>query len=232
MQPTGSSASASLWNEGKLHLGYIYAADTSLRSARTMANGSFAFVGFIERLTGCRIEDSSFSRPFTYLVDRSSLLEVTALEAHYAACDEIIRECNERHGWSYPGYSGGPSIRRVRQSGIDEIAGDWCQAAFETVEVSVDPHVVAGVVRDAVDASSIEVLLDTRVESITRTDDGWALGCGDVDVGRFDRVRERRMGGSPSARRRARYGAPTPGSPPIQGCDPPHRACCRRPCRR
>ena len=36
-------ARASLANEGKIHLGYIYAHDTTLRTARRMIEGSWSF---------------------------------------------------------------------------------------------------------------------------------------------------------------------------------------------
>lgn len=179
---------ASLWNEGKLHLGYIYAADRSLRSAEMMVNGSFEFIGRLERLTGTRIQDSAISRPFTYLVDRGSLLQVEELRAHYETCDSLIRERHNRTEWRYPGYKGGPTVRQLSHAEVGEIAGDWCQAAFETVEVSIDPHVVARDVRAAVETSSIETVLGVRADSFERVRDGWILRCDGSDLGVFDHV--------------------------------------------
>jgi glycerol-3-phosphate dehydrogenase len=36
-------------NEGKVHLGYMYAADPSLRTARTMVAGALSFAPFLRR---------------------------------------------------------------------------------------------------------------------------------------------------------------------------------------
>ena len=43
---------AAVVNEGRMHLGYIYAADTSLATARMMIRGGLAFAPFIERYVG------------------------------------------------------------------------------------------------------------------------------------------------------------------------------------
>ena len=39
-------------NEGKIHLGYMYAGDPTLSTARTMMTGAFAFSPFFERYLG------------------------------------------------------------------------------------------------------------------------------------------------------------------------------------
>ena len=43
---------ASRWNEGKIHLGFLYAADPTLRSARSVLGGGLDFARQVERLTG------------------------------------------------------------------------------------------------------------------------------------------------------------------------------------
>src|SRR5436305_7093386 len=39
-------------NEGKIHLGYMYAGDPTLSTARTMLRGAFAFAPFFQRTMG------------------------------------------------------------------------------------------------------------------------------------------------------------------------------------
>ena len=43
---------ASRWNEGKIHLGYLYSAAPSLRTAHLMLPGGLAFKGLVEGLIG------------------------------------------------------------------------------------------------------------------------------------------------------------------------------------
>ena len=45
-------SAASRWNEGKIHLGFIYSADPSLRTANHVIPGGLNFRPLIEELTG------------------------------------------------------------------------------------------------------------------------------------------------------------------------------------
>lgn len=47
---------ASRWNEGKIHLGFLYPADPSFNTAARLIPGALAFPGIVERLTGCRLD--------------------------------------------------------------------------------------------------------------------------------------------------------------------------------
>ena len=49
---------ASRWNEGKIHLGFLYAADPALRTARAVLAGGLDFRDQVERLTGMDLERS------------------------------------------------------------------------------------------------------------------------------------------------------------------------------
>src|SRR5260370_13476259 len=60
-------------NEGKIHLGYMYAADPTLLTARTMMRGALAFAPFFRRHLGGHAESTlQTSRPAAYVVHRDS----------------------------------------------------------------------------------------------------------------------------------------------------------------
>jgi hypothetical protein len=179
---------ASRWNEGKLHLGYIYANDPTGRTAQTMIDGSFHFIEAVERLTGTPLPTLAFSQPFTYLVDRDSLLTPHQIETHFRHCDELIQRRWATGGGTYPGYHGGSTFRRLSDVERATIAGDWCLAAFETVEVSVDPHLIADSIVTATEVSSVEVRLGARIESIEDKGDAFALRTTDGIEGPFDHI--------------------------------------------
>src|SRR5436190_4322527 len=54
-------------NEGKIHLGWMYAADPSLRTAETMMQGALAFAPFLRRHLGIRFETLATSVPAAYV---------------------------------------------------------------------------------------------------------------------------------------------------------------------
>src|ERR1700712_2924410 len=76
-------------NEGKIHLGYVYAADPSLRTARLMVRGALSFAPLLRGWLGAAFDEVPVSEPFNYLVHRDSLLGVGAVEEHLAACHRL-----------------------------------------------------------------------------------------------------------------------------------------------
>lgn len=52
---------ASRWNEGKIHLGFLYAADPTLETARSVLPGGLDFSDQIEQLTGASVEAQTTS---------------------------------------------------------------------------------------------------------------------------------------------------------------------------
>src|SRR5262245_32314241 len=63
---------AAVANEGKIHLGYMYAGDPTFSTARTMMTGALSFASFLDRYLGLPPESFSLSVPATYVVHRDS----------------------------------------------------------------------------------------------------------------------------------------------------------------
>src|SRR5881628_741066 len=59
-------------NEGKIHLGYMYAADPTFSTARTMMRGALAFGPFLERYLERSMASFATSFPASYIVHRDS----------------------------------------------------------------------------------------------------------------------------------------------------------------
>ncbi len=82
---------ASRNNEGKLHLGFVYAADPTGRSWHVMAEAAVAFETCVRDLFSLRPQDICLSTPFAYTVCRDSALPPTAIEAHLDQVDTYLR---------------------------------------------------------------------------------------------------------------------------------------------
>ena len=85
-------ARTSSHNEGKIHLGYVYANDRSLRTPRTMARGAVVFQRLMRRWLGHGIDAIPVSAPFYYVVHRDSLLSGAEIDAHLRAAQAIVIE--------------------------------------------------------------------------------------------------------------------------------------------
>src|SRR5512132_2960066 len=79
---------ASLRNEGKIHLGFIYANDRTLGTALLQLDGALRFRSILARWIGRRVDTISRSTPFHYLVATDSIVAPARLALHYAAIEE------------------------------------------------------------------------------------------------------------------------------------------------
>lgn len=165
---------ASLWNEGKIHLGYIFAKDKSLASARQMVLGARIFFDFFERHLAQVIPQSAYSDNFLYAVHRDSMLTSEEVEAHLRSVDEIIREV--------PGsYCGETRLRPVRRAEtLRGLNPELAQAVFETPERSVNVHYLADLIARAVFSNPLITFVGgTSVESISRAGTGFKIQTSD-----------------------------------------------------
>jgi glycine/D-amino acid oxidase-like deaminating enzyme len=66
---------ASRWNEGKIHLGYLYTGDESLSTARKIIPGGLAFLPLIKELLGLgTLEGMVTEHNDTYLIHKNSII--------------------------------------------------------------------------------------------------------------------------------------------------------------
>lgn len=75
---------ASLRNEGKIHLGFIYANDPSFRTASLMLRTAICFSSMIESFLGYELDWKPLrSRKFNYLILEDTMLTQESILAHY-----------------------------------------------------------------------------------------------------------------------------------------------------
>jgi glycine/D-amino acid oxidase-like deaminating enzyme len=159
---------AAIANEGKIHLGYMYANDPTWLTARMMMQGALAFAPFFERELGVSVAALSLSRPASYVVHRNS--QRTAEEvAHYLSVTHgLLRDASEGRQDAYFGRHLSADLRKwsdaERETTFDpEVA----LAAFDSPEVAIDPVALARLVRRRIaDEPLIEVRLNHDVTSV------------------------------------------------------------------
>ena len=141
---------ASLQNEGKIHLGFVYASDPSLRTASRMLDGSLRFASLLNRW--CDFEDlrDHLSTPFFYGVHVQSLLSPSQIAHHFTVVRDLYMEMTQG---GVPAYLGLPAtffFDQLSRRDAREIFGSPdVVAAYRTVEYAVDPVWVAQRLREA-----------------------------------------------------------------------------------
>jgi hypothetical protein len=156
---------AAVANEGRMHLGYIYAADKSLATARMMIRGALAFASFVERHIGLTPSRLALSPPSTYVVHRDSQRPVDELAGYLGAVHTLLREAAGGRKDAYFGVDLRAAPRKWSAAERDGLFdGSLAVAAFDTPEVAIDPLVLAAAVRERVAATpAIEMRLQHNV---------------------------------------------------------------------
>jgi hypothetical protein len=184
---------AAIANEGKIHLGYMYANDPGQSTARMMMQGALAFAPFFTRHLELPADALALSRPAAYVVHRDSQRSVEQVSHYLADVHALLREASEGRKGAYFGHdlSGGmrPWSDAEREAAFDPVIA---LAAFDSPEVAIDPVALAGLVRRRIEQEpDIEVRLNHDVTSVEDDGGGFAVCATTAEVQqreRFDHV--------------------------------------------
>jgi hypothetical protein len=89
---------ASLRNEGKIHLGFIYANDKSFKTASLMLRSALNFSPLIEDFLQTKIDWHPLrSKNFNYLILRDTMLSEKEITNHYSYLQEEYERIHEPH---------------------------------------------------------------------------------------------------------------------------------------
>lgn len=167
----GLMTRAAVANEGKIHLGFMYAADPSLRTAKKMLDGALSFAPFFCRHLGIAKDHFPLSSPAAYGVHCNSQRSVEQVGAYLRGVQDLIEE----HPGSSDGYFGLDLCRPVEQWPADRVSSVLNDrdilAAFDTPEVAIDPRRLADLVRGCIAGTpEIEVRTGHRITGVEGTD--------------------------------------------------------------
>ena len=166
---------ASLRNEGKIHLGFIYAKDPTLATARLQLDGALKFRALLKCWIGARADALRRSTSFLYLVAKDSLLTPDELHDHYDRVEVSYQESLRAD--PAVDYLGERPERLFERCSMAALAGVFdtkrFSAAYRTVERAIDPHELARALRRAIsDSPNVIFLPHHKVLHIGRANDG------------------------------------------------------------
>jgi glycine/D-amino acid oxidase-like deaminating enzyme len=169
-QATVPFAGASRWNEGKIHLGFLYAADPTLRTARAVVEGGLDFKDQVVQLTGMSFEAVTTAVEDIYLVHRDSVISADGVQAYFEATAAMVAASP-----SAGRYLVDVSACRARRLTASELeatsAPEVVTAGFGVPERSVNTQVVADAFVEALHAEPrVSFAMEQRVDAV-RPDD-------------------------------------------------------------
>jgi glycine/D-amino acid oxidase-like deaminating enzyme len=159
---------AGVANEGKIHLGYMYAGDPSLRTAKTMMTGALAFEPFLKRHLSAASPAFETSVAAAYVIHRDTQLPPEQIADYLNRVHNLIAEMAGGRPSTYFGMDLERHPRRWTAAQREaSFNADLAVDAYETPEVAINPLVVAEALRQCISAHP---LIETR------------LGCEIVDA--------------------------------------------------
>lgn len=160
---------ASFVNEGKIHLGFIYAMDRDFHTSREMIIGALHFLNHLRRWIDVNPEEV-ISTPFYYLVHKGSLMNGDQLLVHYKKCIDFFEQAKNQFQLDYLGIYDRIDARRLGKHEFGAIADpEYIQDVFVTTEHSVEPRAIAHKLAEQLHANpSINLILNTKVTSVAR----------------------------------------------------------------
>lgn len=163
---------ASRWNEGKIHLGYLYSADPSLLTARKVLPGGLQFRSLVEDLIETSIADVITQGDDLYLCHARSVVQPDAMADYFRKVDQLVRDRMEPG--DYLADLRSASFAALEPDRLRRISpGTEIVAGFSVPERSVDTGWIADRFVEAVKANA----------RITRRTGTRVLGVADLAAG-------------------------------------------------
>lgn len=183
---------ASRWNEGKIHLGYLYSADPSLRTAVHLLQGALLFRPLVEDLLSTSLDPVITLDDDFYLCHRQSVVSPDAMASYMQQVDAQVRaHPDARH---YLTNVSQAQTRRLTATELNTLTGSPdILAGFRVPERSVQTTWIADRFAAAVAAEPrIEVRMRTHVTAAQPLTDNlegvWQVETLDGSAGHYDKV--------------------------------------------
>src|SRR5262245_60830070 len=139
---------AAVANEGKIHLGYMYAGDPTLSTAKTMMAGALSFAPFLERHLGQPMQSFSVSAPAFHRDSQQSSEDVSA---YLRTVHALINEAAEGRTKAYFGKELRAPLRPWSAAEKDaEFNPALALAAFYTPEIAINPLALAHALQERI----------------------------------------------------------------------------------
>lgn len=159
----GPLEGASRWNEGKIHLGYLYNAAGTMDTVRQVLPGGLLFKSLTERLIGCSLADVTTGRDDIFLCHRDSVVGPGAMWDHFQRVTDMVRAHPDAHRYLVD--ASRSRAQRMSATELGQVADPaTVRAGFKVPERSVATTWIADRITDALRTETgIEQRMRTKV---------------------------------------------------------------------
>lgn len=162
---------ASRWNEGKIHLGYLYAASRTLDTAKKVLTGGLRFKPIVEQLLETSIDSWITPQADHYLVHKNSVVGPDEIWDYFERVTDLVCEHPDVNGYLRDISSS--DLRRLSATDVDfDYNAEQVRLATRVPEYSINTTSFAdALARRVMDDPSITVLTEQAVQSVGSSDE-------------------------------------------------------------
>lgn len=174
----------SVRNEGKVHLGLVYANDPTSGTADLLLEAALHFYPLLSRWLGTAISGLHRSTPFYYLVENDSLLNPDQLEHHYQSVENTYQQLLAiTPHLNYLGEQPSRLYQRLpEQTLAQHFKMSRLLGGFKTEERAVTTGMLADLIRDAIaNEPKIQFIPSRTVRAVERQANGFLIEGGSPD---------------------------------------------------
>lgn len=155
-------------NEGKVHLGYMYANDPTFATARMMMAGALSFAPFLSRHLEVDPSGLLLSEPAAYVVHRDTQRDAAAVADYLGVVHGLIQDRAVQDPHAYFGRDLARPLRRWSDSErAAHFDPDVAVAALDSPEVAINPLELADLFRQRIGADGrIAIRLEEEVLAV------------------------------------------------------------------
>lgn len=159
---------ASMNQEGKIHMGFVYANDHSYKTGEKMINDALNFAYSLEYLLEEKIEWNSMkSSKFTYLIPHDTLVSVEKIEDYFNYLQNLYNDIIKKNSHlSYLNEKPDKIYHKVELS--DNVDKNFFAHAFQTEEVALSQPMLKDIIKKGLIQKSITMLFNENIYDIKK----------------------------------------------------------------
>jgi len=173
---------ASINQEGKIHLGFVYGLDTSLKTGKKLLLDALYFAPYLEYLLDKKVEWDNFkSSKIHYLVAKDSMLSPDDVEKYFQKLEISYLAHLKNEKLTYLGKR--PKKIFQKTSIPLQVNPDLFQACFATEEVAIHHKSIKEIIKTKIQSENISLCLNQRVTAAKRIPNGFMVETHSEDEG-------------------------------------------------
>ena len=167
---------ASAAGEGKIHMGFVYNKDLTMKTAVHMMKSALRFSSYLDYVVGEQIPWAELkSEAFSYLIPYSSLVSPSEFESYSAQLEQIYKKIlSSNPGDSYLGSRPDKIIERIPLTRY--VNSSFFEAMYTSEEYAIEPNKLKKLMENALISNGVKLAMKREISGVQKNYNATSLG--------------------------------------------------------